>query len=145
MAPLQKRAWYTLIIGFVLTGILIAAIFIRGGITAFDTDEGFRYIVYAVMIGVPLVYLILVNLTLRRPTQVDERDRRIMERAPKVQLISIYFILAAWIIILTEVYRETGQIPDVFLTVIFISVLIISTLAQSLGILIGYWRMNHDA
>ena len=145
MAPLQKRAWYTLIIGLVLTGILIAAIFIRGGITAFDTDEGFRYIVYAVMIGVPLVYLILVNLTLRRPTQVDERDRRIMERAPKVQLISIYFILAAWIIILTEVYRETGQIPDVFLTVIFISVLIVSTLAQSLGILIGYWRMNHDA
>jgi hypothetical protein len=145
MAPLQKRALYSLSAGLILTAALIAGFIIRGDITAFDTDEGFRYLVYAVLIGVPLIYLILVNLTLRKPTQLDERDRRIMERAPKVQLISIYFTLAAWIIILTEVYRETGQIPDVFLTVIFISVLIISTLAQSLGILIGYWGMNHDA
>jgi L-asparagine transporter-like permease len=145
MAPLQKRALSSLAIGVVLAAALIAVFLIKGDINALDTDEGFRYIVYAVLIGVPLIYLILVNLTLRKPTQVDERDRLIMERAPKVQLISIYFTLAAWIIILTEVYRETGQIPDVFLTVIFISVLIISTLAQSLGILIGYWRMNRNA
>jgi hypothetical protein len=145
MAPLQKRALYSLSAGLILTAALITCFIIKGDVTAFDADEGFRYLVYAVLIGVPLVYLILVNLTLRKPTQIDERDRRIMERAPRVQLIAIYFTLAAWIIILTEVYRETGQIPDVFLTIIFISVLIISTLAQSLGILIGYWRMNRNA
>jgi hypothetical protein len=144
MAPLQRRALYSLSSGLVLTAALIACFIIQGDITALDASEGFRYLVYAVLIGVPLIYLILVNLTLRKPTQVDERDRLIMERAPKVQLIAVYFTLLAWIIILTEVYRGSGQIPDVYLSVIFISVLIISTLAQSLGILIGYWRINRN-
>jgi hypothetical protein len=140
MAPLQKRALYSLLIGLVLTVALIAVFVIKGDVTAFDTDEGLRYIVYGVLIGVPLVYLILVNLTLRKPTQIDERDRLIMEKAPKVQLVAIFLTLAAWIIVLTEVYRDSGQIPLIFVTLIFISTLIISTLAQSLGILIGYWR-----
>ena len=47
-------------------------------------------------------------------------------------------------ITLTEVYREPRQVPVVFLSLIFMSVLIISILAQSLGILLGYWRMNRN-
>ena len=47
-------------------------------------------------------------------------------------------------IILSEVYHAAGAVPTVFLFVIFMSVLIVSTLAQSAGILIGYWRMNKD-
>jgi uncharacterized membrane protein len=144
MAPLQKRALYSLLIGLVLTATLVAVFIIKGGVIAFDNDEGFRYIVYAVFIGVPLVYLILVNLTLRRPTQIDERDRRIMERAPKAQIVAILLTVAGWVIALTEVYRDTGQIPVIFVTMIFISILIISTLAQSAGILIGYWIMNRN-
>jgi uncharacterized membrane protein len=144
MAPLQKRALYSLLIGLVLTATLVAVFIIKGGVIAFDNDEGFRYIVYAVFIGVPLVYLILVNLTLRRPTQIDERDRRIMERAPKAQIVAILLTVAGWVIALTEVYRDTGQIPVIFVTMIFISILIISTLAQSAGILTGYWIMNRN-
>ena len=145
MAPLQKRALYSLLIGLALTAALIAVFIIKGDVTAFDNDDGFRYIVYGVLIGVPLVYLILVNLTLRKPTQIDERDRLILEKAPKAQLMAIFLSQAAWIIILTEVYRDSGQIPVIFITLIFISTLIISTLAQSLGILIGYWRMDRNA
>jgi cobalamin synthase len=140
MAPLQKRALYSLLIGLILAAALVAVFVIKRDINAFNEYEGFRYIVYFLWIGVPLVYLILVNLTLRKPTQIDERDRLIMERAPKTQLLAIFLSLAAWLIILTEVYRDSGQIPIIFMTLIFISTLVISTLAQSLGILTGYWK-----
>jgi hypothetical protein len=99
---------------------------------------------YAVLIGVPLVYLILVNLTLRKPTQVDERDRLIIERSSRAQWLAVIFSLVAWTIALTEIYRDQGQVPIAFLNLIFMSTLIISTLAQSLGILLGYWRMNRN-
>ena len=143
MAPLHKRALYSLIIGLILAGALIA-VFAINGIAAFNEEESFRLIVYGLWIGVPLVYLILINLTLRKPTQIDERDRLIMERAPRTQLLAILFSLAAWLIVLTEFYHDSGQVPVIFLTLIFISVLVISTLAQSLGILIGYWRMDRN-
>jgi hypothetical protein len=139
MSPLQKRALYALLLGLVLAAALVAVFTVRG-VAVFDEDEGFRFIVYGLWIGVPVVYLVLVNLTLHKPTQIDERDRRIMEGATKTQVLGILFSLAAWVIALTEVYRESGQVPEIFLTLIFISILIISTLAQSLGILIGYWR-----
>ena len=142
MAPLQKRAWYSLAIGLVLAIALIGLFIAKGNVTTFDEDLGFRLIVYALWIGVPLAYLIVVNLTLRKPEQVDERDKMIMGRAPRVQWLAVIFSLAAWIIVLTELYWDQGQVPVIYLTLIFISTLIVSTLAQSLGILIGYWSMN---
>ncbi len=142
MAPLQKRALYGLGIGIVFAIALVVVFIAKGDVTTFDEDLGFRLIVYALWVGVPLAYLIVVNLTLRKPGQVDERDRLIMERAPMVQLLAVIFSLVAWVIVLTELYWDKGQIPVIFLTLIMISILIVSTLAQSLGILIGYWRMR---
>ena len=139
MAPLQKRAWYSLVIGAVLAIALIAVFIIKGDVTSFDEDQGFRLIVYALWIGVPLVSLITMKLTLRKPEQVDERDKLIMERSPRVQFLAVLFSLIAWVIVLTEVYRDQG-VPVIYLTLIMISTLIISTIAQSAGILIGYWR-----
>ncbi len=144
MAPLQKRALYSFIIGLVLTIALIAVFVARGDITAFERDPNLRLIMYAVSIGVPLIYLILVNLTLRRPTQLDERDRLIMERSSRAQCLAVIFTLVAWTIALTEVYRDQGQVPIAFLKLIFTSTLIISTLAHSFGILVGYWEMNRN-
>ena len=144
MAPLQKRALYSLIIGLALTITLIAVLVIQGDVTALDRDANLRLVVYAVLIGVPLTYLILVNLTLRKPTQVDERDKAIIDRSHKAQWMAVIFSLAAWTIILTEIYWAQRQLPVVFLNLIFISTLIISVLAQSLGILLGYWRTNRN-
>jgi hypothetical protein len=131
---------YSLGIGVVLAIALIMVFIAKGDVTTFDEDLGFRMIIYALWVGVPLAYLIVVNLTLRKPGQVDERDRLIMERAPRVQFLAVLFSLVAWVIVLTEVYWEQGQVPVIYLTLIMISTLIISTLAQSAGILIGYWR-----
>jgi hypothetical protein len=114
MAPLQKRAWYSLVIGMVLVIALIAVFIINGDVTTFDEDPGFRWIVYALWIGVPLVSLITMKLTLRKPEQVDERDKLIMERAPRIQYLAILFSLVAWIIVLTEVYRDQG-VPVIYL------------------------------
>ena len=144
MAPLQKRALYSLGIGFVLAIALIMVFILKGDVTTFDEDLGFRLIVYALWVGVPLAYLIVVNLTLRKPEQIDERDRLIMAKAPRVQYLSVLFSLVAWTIVLTELYWDKGQVPVIYLTLIMISALIISTISQSAGILIGYWRMGRD-
>ncbi len=144
MAPLQKRALYSFATGLVLAIALIAVLVAQGDITAFDKDPNLRMVMYAVLVGVPLVYLILVNLTLRKPNQVDERDRAIIERSSRAQWLAVIFSLVAWTITLTEIYRNEGQVPIAFLNLILMSTLIISTLAQSLGILLGYWRMDRN-
>ena len=138
MAPLQKRALFSLIIGVVFAVVLIVIFVVKGDVTAFDEDLGFRLVVYACWIGVPLVYLVLVNLTLRKPEQIDERDRLIMARAPRIQFLAVLFSLIAWAIVLTEIFRDEGHVPVIYMTLILISTLIVSTIAQSLGILIGY-------
>ena len=144
MAPLQKRALYSFVVGLVLTIALIAVLAIQGDITAFDKDPNLRYVMYAVLIGVPLIYGILCDLTLRKPTQIDERDRLIIERSSRTQWLAVILLLVAWTITLTEIYHDERQVPVAFLTLIFVSALIISPLAQSLGILLGYWRMSRN-
>lgn len=139
MAPLQKRALYSLLIG-VLLSIILAVVFIVKGVDNFDEDLSFRIIVYVIWVGVPLVHLILVEASLRKPEQIDERDRLIKEKAPRIQWVAVVFSLAAWVIVLTEHYGDQDHVPLIFLTLIMISTLIISILSLSIGILIGYWR-----
>ena len=142
MAPLQKRACYGLVIGLVFAVALLVVFIMKGGISTFSEDMGFRVIIDVLLVGGLIANLIIVNLSLRKRGMVDERDRLIMDRAPRVQWLAVVFSLVAWTIALTEVYWEQGQIPVIFLYLIFMSVLIVSTLAQSVGILIGYWRMG---
>ena len=85
MAPLQKRALLSLLIGLVFVIALIVVFLLEGDVTAFNRDETLRWITYAALIGVPLSYLILRDLTLHKPTQLDERDRLIILRSGKVQ------------------------------------------------------------
>jgi len=140
MAPLQKRALYSLFIGLILAVAMLVVFLMKGDVTSFDEDLGFRLIVYALWIAVPLVYLIVVGPTLRKPKQVDERDKMIIDRSAKIQLAAVILSVLVWVVVLTEVFWVQGQVPVVFLTLIIISTLIVSTLAQSLGILLGYWR-----
>ncbi len=148
MAPLQKRAWYGLAIG-VLWAIAIVVVFItRGGVTAFNEDASFRLLMDALYVGWLVVYALLMKslLSLRRSGKgkvaVDERDRAILDRAPLVQLWAVIISLVAWTIGLTEIYHRGGQVPVTYMYLIFFSSIIISTIAQSLGILIGYWRID---
>jgi len=144
MAPLEKRALYSLLVGLILSVALTVVLVLQGDITALDRNLNLRLVMYAALVGVPLVYLIFVHLTLRKPTQIDERDRLIMERSSWARWLAVIFSLVAWTIALTEVYRDEGQVPVEFLNLIFVTALIISPLAQSLGILLGYRAMNRN-
>ena len=144
MAPLQKRALFSFVAGAIITIALIVVFLYKGDVTALDREPGVRFIMYAALIGVPLVYLILVSLILRKPTQVDERDRLIVDRSARVQWLAVLFTVAAWTIILTEVYHKQRQVPVVFLNLIFVSTLIVGTLGQSLGIFLGYIRLDRN-
>ena len=144
MAPLQKRALYSLAVGIVLAAAVIVVLVIQGDVPAFFDDLNSRLVLYAAVIGVPLIYLILVNISLRKPTQLDERDKLIIDKSRTVQWFFVILSLAAWTIGLTEVYSDTRQIPVEYLNLIMMSILIISPLAQSLGIVAGYWSMNRN-
>ena len=121
---------------------LIVVFLLEEDITAFNQDSTLRWITYAALIGVPLSYLLLIDISLRKPTQLDERDRLVLLRTGKIQYLAVIFALAAWMISLTEIFQAQRLVPVVFLTLIFISTLILGTLAQSAGILIGYWRLS---
>ena len=138
MAPLQKRALYGLVFGVMWTVAIIVVFIAKGGVSTFSEDQGFRLIIDGLWIGGLIFYGILM-LTLRRQSQVDERDRLILGRAPVVQLWAVIFSLVIWTIVLTESYWDQG-IPPIFMYLVFMSTLIVSAVAQSIGILIGYGR-----
>ena len=142
MAPLQKRALYGLTFGVAWTVAIIVMFIVEGGVSAFSEDQGFRLIIDGLWIGGLIFYAILM-LTLRKQTQVDERDRLILGRAPVVQLWAVILSLIIWTIVLTEIYWDQG-IPPIFMYLVFIFTLIVSAVAQSLGILLGYWRMGRN-
>lgn len=142
MAPLQKRAWWGLVIGLVFGVAFIIVFFTTGDIEKFDEDKNFRITIDVLAIVALVVNLIIVNMPLRKPNITDERDLRIMEWAPRVQWLAVIFTLVAWTIGLSEYYHNTGLVPSTFLFIIMLSVLVVSSLAQSIGILVGYWRMN---
>ncbi len=143
MAPMQKRAWWGLALGLVFGAAFIAVFFAMGGIEEFDKNRTFRVIVDALAIGALIMNLVIVNIPLRNPKLADERDLKIARWAPRVQWIAVVFTLVGWVIGLTERYHETGLMPTAYLFIVFLSVLVVSTLAQSAGILIGYRRTEH--
>ena len=148
MAPLQKRALYSLGIGVVWAIAIIVVFMAKGGVNAYTGDPGMRAILAALFIGGLIAYLAIL-LTLRRKrgqveATMDERDKVIMGRAPVVQLWAVFISLAIWSIALTEIYWDQGQIPVIFPYLILMSLFIVNVLSQSLGILIGYWRMGRN-
>ena len=144
MAPLQKRALYGLVFGIGWAVAMALVFFLRGGASAFDEDPGFRLIIDGLWIGGLIVYLALFATFTRRSTRFDERDKTVMDRSARAQWLAVVFSLVAWVAGLSEAYHTEGQIPVVFLYLIFICTLVASSVAQSAGILIGYWRMNRN-
>jgi hypothetical protein len=142
MAPLQKRAWWGLGLGLAFAVAFIAVFFGLGGVEKFDENAAFRLVVDVLAIAALVVNLVIVNVPFGRKNQVDERDRVIIAWAPRIQWLAVILSLAAWTIGLTESYHDTSLIPSVYLFVVFLSVLVVGTVAQSAGILIGYWRME---
>ena len=143
MAPLQRRALFGLVFGVAWAMAIIVVFILMGGTSTFDEDSGFRLIIDGLWIGGLVVYLLLFQ-TFRRPGQFDERDKTIMERSTRVQWLAVIISQVAWIIGLSESYHAQGQIPVIFLYIMFIFTLVVSSVAQSIGILVGYWMMARN-
>ena len=149
MATLQKRAIYVLSVGIILTIALVIVFFIKGGVSGLDNSPSFRIIIDILFIGVLVLNLALTPSILKRFSSkknivLDERDISIIIRAPIIQLWAVIVSLITWVIVLTEIYWNNGQVPVSYLNIIFLSTLIISSITYSAGILIGYWRINHN-
>jgi hypothetical protein len=143
MAPLQKRAVYGLVFGIAWAIAIVAVFILKGGADAFDVDQTFRLIMDGIWVGGLIVYLVLFYKILRKPNLVDERDRLIYDRSPRIQWLAVIFTLVAWVIGLSEWFRSQG-VPTVFLYVMFFTILCVSAIAQCVGILVGYWSMNRN-
>jgi hypothetical protein len=142
MAPLQRRALLGLIFGVVWAIAIVLVFLLMGGVEIFDKDEGFRLIIDGLWIGGLVAYLLLFETIIRRRGKFDERDKLVIERAVRIQWIAIIVSQVLWVIGLSEGYRAQGQVPVVYLYLMFISTLIVSSVAQSAGILIGYGKME---
>ena len=145
MAPLQKRAWLGLGIG-VVTSVAILVVLIMKGVTAFHEEQGTRLIVTALFLFGLLAWAVLLAPIFYWPGRVkrlfDERDEIIVRRALQVQLWAVIVTMVVWSIALTEVYWDQGEIPIVFPSLMFFSIILVNMLAQAIGILIGYRRMG---
>ena len=141
MAPLQKRAWWSLLIGAVTLGV-ISAILISEGAAAYWEDDNLRLTVVAIFLGGLVAYVSVLLIPLhkgRTEGGLDERDRAILSRAPHVQSGIMLVTLAAWLVALPKMFHEEGAVPVVYLYLMFGSVVIVTIIGQSLGILLGYW------
>ena len=95
MAPLQKRALYGLVFGVIWAIAIIVVFILKGGVSTFNEDQGFRLIIDVLWVGGLVVHLVLFETIGRKPSQVDERDRLIMDRAPRVQWLAVIFSLVS--------------------------------------------------
>jgi len=147
MPSLQKRAFWGLIIGATAL-VAIAVLLAREGVAAYDQDDALRLLV----LGIFLVGLLgsagMTNLPLlRAPAResLDERDRVVLARAPTAQVALIILGLVVWMIALSEHFHDEGSVPVVYLYLIFGSIILLTMIGQSVGILLGYWIGVRDA
>jgi len=140
MAPPQKRALISLLLGLLSTVVLVILFVTWGGVDALNNTAR-RLILSVLFVAMLTVAGILLGAPRKARTgagvEVDERDLSIVHRAPQVQLLAVMLTLAGWVIGLTEYYWEAGVMPIMWPYLMMWSALIVSTLAQSLGVLIG--------
>lgn len=138
MRPLNKHAWLSLVIGVVVALVMLVVVSIEGP-RSFDENPGAQLTVTGLFVVALVTYALTMRAALR---DVDERDREIVNQAPAVQLIAALVTLAVWASVLTRVYGEDGSVPLVFPSLMCWSTFIVSVLARSTGILLGYagWR-----
>jgi hypothetical protein len=137
---LQRLSWGSLGLGGLLAGSAGALVLVRGPDATFS-DDGLRLTFTCLMLGIlgVFVVMLLVARSWERngDARFDERDKAILDRAPRVQAPAMLLTLAVWMVGLTETFRGTG-VPTFYLYVVFWSVLVVDLIALPIGVLVGY-------
>jgi hypothetical protein len=140
LTALQKIALGGLAAGVFATAAVVVMVAVAGP-EAVRNTEALRLAAEALLV-VALVVLVvpfaLATHKSRSPAFVDERDREILARAPAVQVRALIVAIAAWTVVLTEAFRQSGQVPVFYLTLIFWTCVVVAAMALPIGVLLGY-------
>jgi hypothetical protein len=140
MTPLQKAAWWGVLIGLIQAALILGLFRTRGGAAGYWEDHGMRMLVLALFLIVVFTFTALKAFV---RSKTDERDRPVLSWAATVQSTVVFLTLAAWTTILPKLYHEDGAIPVVYCYLILGSIFIVHMLSYPLGILRGCWGLKH--
>ena len=140
---LQRLAVRALALGAALV-IAAGAIVVWAGPATFYARDSVRLTVTLLLLAALLVlagFALRAFAWARQPASpLDERDRGILERAPKLEGGPMLVTLAIWVVGLQETFWSAGAVPLVYLYLVFWSLLMVKALALPIGVLIGYRR-----
>ncbi|NQV29457.1 MAG: hypothetical protein HQ508_01095 [Candidatus Marinimicrobia bacterium] len=74
---------------------------------------------------------------------LDEWDEIVLSRASAFQLSGLLILSVIWTIGLSEYYWKAGSIPIVIPYLMFWSNFLMLFLSRSIGMVYGYWWMDH--
>ena len=145
MAILQQRSLWNILSMFIGIGVM-TWLFSGHSVSEFFQNASLR-----ISLGSVLTITLLVNLFLMLPTSkrgrwakhFDERDDLVLQRAGSFQISGILTLSVIWTFGLTEYYWEAGSIPIDIPYLMFWSNLLMLFLSRSIGIVYGYWWIDH--
>ncbi len=140
MTPLQKTAWWGLLIGLAQAAVIIGVFRARGGAAGYWEDTGLRMLILGLFLLVTFTFTALRVLVHSR---TDERERPVLSWAGVTQSTMVFLTLAAWFVVLPKMYHEEGAVPVVYCYLIFGSAFIAHMVSYPLGILLGCWGARH--
>jgi len=142
ITPLNRIAWWGVLIGAAQVTAILALFLTRGGPDAYWNDDGLRMLIVGLFLTViPTSTIVRALLTNR----ADERDRPLLNRAVVVQSILVLLTVVAWTTTLPMMFREQGAVPVVYCYLIFGSVFIMHLVSYPFGILLAGWGSRHHA
>lgn len=141
--PLQRLVQWAFAIAVALA-LLAAAIVMYHGPQVYWDNDRVRLTVMGVLFAMMGVFVFVGIRTATWLQQgdavIDEHDRAVMSHATTGQAGAILITLAVWQIGLAETYHGNGQVPMVFLYLIFWSCVVMALLSWLAGIVLGYRR-----
>jgi len=144
---LQKRA----LLGFIIILATLGAAFVmvsNVGAEIYFNDDTIRLTVVAIFIAGLLAYTLVVPVSLlgmKSKGTLDELDEKVLAKAPSFQSAAMLIAYAAWAIYLTEAFHAAGDVPLVYLYLIFGTMVLANLLGHAGGILAGYWMSTCHA
>ncbi len=142
MPKLQKRALLSTAVGLITLGALSAILTTYGAAEYWDNDDLRLTVVGIFIAGMALhvgLLTAMVSPLWSEESQFDERDRQVLAQAPAVQTGLVLLTLAAWNTSLVTRFHDQGAVPTVYLYLIFGTVVLVSLIGHSVGIVVGYW------
>ncbi|MBC8375408.1 MAG: hypothetical protein H8E26_05125 [FCB group bacterium] len=145
MAILQQRSLWNIL--SITIGVLIISWLFKGyAVSEFFANDKLRISITAVV-----AVTLMVNLFLMLPTSkkgrwskmFDERDELVLSKASNFQIVGLLILSVIWTIGLTEYYWEAGSIPIDIPYLMFWSNFLMLFLSRSVGIVFGYWWLDH--